>query len=180
MKFVRTVLVVLGNCCLALAAQAQGSMAQVHFGHLAMQWPAGYTVTRADAPVLLRGPKAQEVAASVYLAPADAPADRHAFAARSARLLGSAAASVGRVVRTTRAVLPDGSLLVAVASQARGAGRGYLLQFTVLAASGHVGYITVQGQAGEAAAEFRRLLPAFQSVRWLPEVPAGDALVAAE
>jgi hypothetical protein len=174
MKFVRTVLV-LGSCCLALAAQA----AEVHFGHLAMQWPDGYSVVRPADPVLLRGPQQQEVAASVYLAPADAPGDQRSFAARSAHLVRSAAASHGRVVRTLRSVLPDGSTLVAAASQRRGAAGGYLLQFTVLSASGHVGFVTVQAQAGDAAGAFRRLLPAFQSVRWLADQPAA-ALVARE
>ncbi|MEJ8836378.1 hypothetical protein [Ramlibacter sp. AN1133] len=173
MKFVRTVLVVLGSCCLAAAAQAQ----ELYFGHLAMQWPGGYTVVRPAEPVLLRGPQAQEVAASVYLASADEPPDPN-FADRSVRLVRSAAASHGRVVRTTRSVLPDGSTLVAAASQARGAARGYLLQFTVLAAAGHVGYVTVQGRGGDAAVEFRRLLPAFQSVRWVDM--AGGVIIAHE
>jgi hypothetical protein len=47
----------------------------------------------------------------------------------------------------------------------------------VLAAAGHVGYVTVQGQGADAAAEFRRLLPAFQTVQWLPEAP-GSTVVA--
>jgi len=171
--FVRTVLV-LGGCCLALAAQA----AEVHFGRLALEWPGGYRVLRPAGPVLLRGPQQQQVAASVYLAPADAPAGQRAFAARSAQLVRSAAASHGRVVRTARSVLPDGSTLVAAASQGRGAAKGYLLQFTVLAPSGHVGYVTVQGRGADAAGAFRRLLPAFQTVRWLQAPPAGGAMLA--
>ena len=178
MKLLRTVLVVLGTGCLALAAQAQAQSAEMHFGHLALQWPAGYTVVRAAQPVLLRGPQAQDVAASVYLAPADIPADQRAFAARSERFVRAAAASHGRVVRTLRSVLPDGSTLVAAASQSRGPAKRYLLQFTVLAEAGHVGYVTVQGQGAAADAEFRRLLAAFQSVHW---VATGDGgLVASD
>lgn len=174
MKLVGAVLVVLGNCCLALAAQAQTS--QVHFGHLAMQWPAGYTVLRPADPVLLQGPAGQDVAVSVTMAPADpdaraeAAAGQRSFAVRSARLMRSAAASHGRVVRTTRSVLPDGSTLLATASQGRRGADGYLLQFTVLATKGHVGYLTVQGKGRDATAEYRRLVPLFQSVHWVPDV----------
>lgn len=170
-KLARAVLFLAG-CWLAVPAGAQSE--EVDFGHLAMQWPSGYTVVRPAEPVLLRGPQAQEVAASVYVATEDTPQAQRSFADRSERLVRSAAASHGRVVRFTRSVLPDGSLLVAAASQARGAAGGYLLQFTVLSPAGHVGYVTVEGQGRHAAGEFRRLLPLFHTVRWLAHARAAD------
>jgi hypothetical protein len=181
MRLLRSVLVVLASWCLLGPLQAQTS--EMHFGHLAMQWPAGYTVLRAGEPMLLRGPRAQEMAAAVHMAiPRDrglrATTEQRRFTRRSARLLQSAAASHGRVVHSASSALPDGSTLVAVASQARGAGH-YLLQFGVIARSGHVGYLTVLGRGGNASAEYRRLLPLFQTVHWVEDGAAsGPSLLA--
>jgi hypothetical protein len=171
MTFLRSVLVVLGSWCLLAPLQAQTS--EMHFRHLAMQWPAGYTVLRAGEPMLLRGPRGQEVAASVHLASfaergSRARTEQRRFTRRSTRLLQSAAASHGRLVHTANAALPDGSTLVAVASQTRRSGH-YLLQFGVIAESGHVGLLTVQGQGGNVSAEYRRLLPLFQTARWIED-----------
>lgn len=181
MAFLRSVLVVLGSWCLLAPLQAQTS--EMHFRHLALQWPAGYTVVRAGEPMLLRGPQGQDVAASVYLAAgseagAGARAEQRRFARRSARLLQSAAASHGRVLHAAQARLPDGSMLVAVASQAPRSGP-YLLQFGVIGLSGHVGYLTVQGQGASATAEYRRMLPLFQTAHWVADAQASIAPVVA-
>lgn len=180
MALLRSVLVVLG-CCLLAPVQAQTG--EMHFGQLAMPWPAGYTVLRPGAPVLLQGPQGEEVAASVYLASpgargAQARAQQRRFSQRSALLLRSAGASHGRVVHGAQATLADGSTLVAVASQSRGS-RHYLLQFGVFAPAGHVGYVTVQGRDGSALAEYRRLLPLFQAARWTGDAQANGASVLA-
>jgi hypothetical protein len=171
----------LAGCCLLAVGGTATPTREVQLERLAMHWPAGYTIVwTTDSTHLLRADGQQAIVSSYGPAPdADWPplaaAAHRRLAELGAKQLEESAVRFGTVLAPlARAELPDGSILLSTASEKPGKPpRSYLLQFSVVGRAGSTAYITVEGE-GAALPEYRRLLPLFQTVRWIRRNPLGD------
>ena len=149
--------------------------AEIRFGSLSLDWPAGYTLKSTQSPFELAGPNGSKVLVTVLRPAASATGSPEALARLHEtveRLLTKQAAQAGQVVLplATR-TLPDGTRLQSVGSQAAGAFQrgGYFLQYALLSRQGPIGLVTVEGR-GDALAEHESLQGLFSSAQWV----AGD------
>lgn len=150
----------------ALQAQA----AEIRFGSLSLDWPAGYTVKSTKPPFELAGPQGATVLVTVLRPGPSATGSPEALAKLQAtveRMLTEQARKAGKiVVPLATQTLPDGTQLLSVGSETSGLFKsGYLLQYALLARSGPLALLTFEGK-GDAAAEHAGVKGLFASVQW--------------
>lgn len=177
----RSVAPMLAALCLLAVAPAGAERRDLELEGLAMQWPEGYTILwHRNSTVLIRG-DGQKVVVSSFgpVSEAEAPMVPEAayrklveFGANRLELAGVRFGAV--LVPLARADLPDGSILLSHASEKPGSTpRSYLIQFNVIGRAGRIAYITVEG-TGAVVPEYQRLLPLFQTARWIRKQPHDD------
>lgn len=149
--------------------------AEIRFGSLSLDWPAGYTLKSTQSPFELSGPGGSKVLVTVMRPAAAAlgsPETQARLQDTVERMLTEQASRAGQVVLplSTRS-LPDGTRLQSIGSQAAGLlQRGsYLLQYALFSRQGPIAFVTFEGR-GDALAEHESLQSLFSSAQWT----AGD------
>jgi hypothetical protein len=154
-----------------LAGSVPALAAELLFGSMQMQWPDGYALTgAAKSPFELSGPGGSKVLISVMRRTNEGVGpDQEELARTGEGFLRPQAEKAGKIViPLDRATLPDGSLLLFIAAQKTGFfSSGCLLLYMVISPGGRLGFVTVEAK-GDAAEEHGKVLPLFQSVKWLP------------
>jgi uncharacterized protein YtpQ (UPF0354 family) len=144
--------------------------AEIRFGSLSLDWPAGYTVKSTQPPFELAGPQGAKVLVTVLRPGPSATGSAEGLAKLNAtieRMLVEQAQKAGKVVvPLSKETLLDGTVLQSVASESSGLFKsGYFLQYALLARSGPIAFVTFEGK-GDAAAEHAGVKGLFNSVQW--------------
>ncbi|MCE2660879.1 MAG: hypothetical protein LW854_22005 [Rubrivivax sp.] len=148
--------------------------ADIQLGSLRLAWPEGFTQRKQTPPFELAGPEGQKILVSVMRSKTDQtgepnPEEQEKLTSFGESFMAKQAAQFGKVVAPlVRSRLAAGSVVAHVVSEDSGLfGKGYFVQFMVVAPSGRLAFFTIEGK-GSALEQHARFLPIISSAEWAP------------